>query len=165
MLGPKLGCEMAGQLDERRLGGAIVKRACLFGPRIYLRIGRDQSIHRGDIDDAGPAYLFHGIAKRGQRSTHDLERRRHARTKRAFEIFRLKRVARFRRHADRIVYDHIDALAFRKECAHGIEIGHIECGAFGRRKLAREILELSRIAAIEDHMRARLVHRTRHRAS
>ena len=51
----ELGGEMPGQLDQARLSGTIVKRTLLRSIGLQARIGRDRSIHRCNVDDAGAA--------------------------------------------------------------------------------------------------------------
>ena len=64
---------MAGELQQRRLGGAIMKGALAFRRVIEPGVGRDLAIHGGDVDDAGFARRRHGRFERRQRGAHRLE--------------------------------------------------------------------------------------------
>ena len=109
---------MAGQLQQRRLGGAVMKRALLSRGRIEAPIGRDLAIHGGDVDDAGFARRRGGVLQRRQRRAHGFEGGGDGAFIGRGEIGRLQRRKAFHLHRDGIVDQDVQTRrGFRKSRA------------------------------------------------
>ena len=76
---PQFGGEMAGQLQQRRLGGAVMKRALAFRARHRSGAsGATLPYMEAILIDARLAAAGHALFQRGQRRAHRLEGGGHA---------------------------------------------------------------------------------------
>ena len=125
---------MAGELQQRRLGGTVMERARLFGLRIDTPVGRNHAIHRRDVDDTRiAAAASTALRNAGKRCAHGFERGDDAASDRS----RRNPPAPARRTAsascDGVVDENIEPRSCQQKNARTrSDIGHVERRAFDR---------------------------------